>query len=112
MYPFELLIFWYHDVCIGAIDYFIKLNSYLLHLFSVPLLLQTFFKPLKNEYRKGLVLFSIVFGIFLKSFLVVVSLSLLFLFLLVELTITAILFMLPIFLIYLAYAGQSIFQLI
>lgn len=112
MYPFELLIFWYHDVCIGAIDYFLKLNSYLIDLFSVPLLLQTFFKPLKNEYRKGLVLFSIVFGIFLKSFLVIVSLSLLFLFLLVELTITAGLFMLPIFLIYLAYAGQNIFQLI
>jgi len=112
MYPVELLIFWYHNVCIGAIDYFIKLNSYLLHLFSVPLLLQTFFKPLKNEYRKGLVLFSIVFGIFLKSFLIVTSFSILFFFILIELSITAALFIFPVVLIYLAYAGQNIFQFI
>lgn len=109
MYPFELLIFWYHDVCIGAVDYFTKLNAYLLQLFSVPLLIKTYFKPLKNEYRKGLVLFSIVFGIFLKSILIGISLSILVVFLLVELLITAGLFVFPIFLIYIAYAGQNIF---
>lgn len=105
MYPFELLIFWYHDVCIGTIDYFTELNSFLLQTFSVPLLLRTYFRPLKNEYRKGLVLFSIVFGIFLKTILISVSLFILVVFLLVELVISAGLFILPIALIYLAYAG-------
>ena len=34
----------------------------------------TFFKPLKNEYRKGLVGFSIVMGVFVKSILIFVDL--------------------------------------
>jgi hypothetical protein len=37
-------------------------------------LIRTFLKPLKNEYRKGLVVFSIVFGIILKSALIFVDL--------------------------------------
>lgn len=101
-------MFWYHDVCIGAIDFFNRLNSYLLQMFSVPLLLRTFFKPLKNEYRKGLVLFSIVFGIFLKGFLIIVSLTIIFLFLIIELFIIAGLFSLPVLLVYLIYAGPNI----
>lgn len=109
LYPLDLISFWYREVCIGTIETFVKFNSYLLNLFSVPLLLKTFFKPLKNEYRKGLVLFSIVFGIFLKSILVGISLSILLVFLSVELIITVGLFAFPILLIYIAYAGQNIF---
>ena len=105
MYPVELFVFWYHDVCIGAIDYFTKLNSYIVQSFSIPLLLKTFFKPLKNEYRKGLVLFSIVFGMVLKSVLIAISLSLLIVILVVELFITAGLFAFPVLLIYYSYAG-------
>jgi hypothetical protein len=50
-------------------------------------LLQTFFKPLKNEYRKGLVGFSIAMGIVVKSFLIVADLAMLFLLVLFEITI-------------------------
>ena len=108
LYPFKLLIFWYHDICLGAVDLFTRFNSYLLRMFSVPLLLRTFFKPLKNEYRKGLVLFSIVFGIFLKGFLIITSLAIVLPFLIAELFIAAFLFSLPVLLIYLIYAGPNI----
>lgn len=33
-------------------------------------MIRTFFKPLKNEYRKGLVVFSIGMGIFIKTALI------------------------------------------
>lgn len=105
LYPFELVIFWYHDICLGAIDNFTRINSYLLQAFSVPLLLKTFFKPLKNEYRKGLVLFSVVFGIFVKTFLLTVSLLLIGLVMIAELVIVAGLFSFPIIIFIFSYAG-------
>lgn len=112
LYPLELIVFWYHDICIGTIDYFIRFNSYMMRVFSTELLLKTFFKPVKNEYRKGLVLFSIVFGIIVKSFLISLSLFFLITLLVVELLIIAILFLFPLILIYLIYAGENIFQFI
>ncbi|HSW48407.1 MAG TPA: hypothetical protein VLG67_05005, partial [Candidatus Saccharimonadales bacterium] len=36
-----------------------------------PLFLRTFFKPLKNEYRQGLVGFSRAMGMFIKSFFII-----------------------------------------
>lgn len=38
-------------------------------------MIRTFFKPLKNEYRKGLVVFSIGMGIFVKTVLIFVDLT-------------------------------------
>lgn len=43
------------------------------NLLSFPALLRTFFKPLKSEYREGLVLFSIFMGIIIKSIILIVS---------------------------------------
>jgi len=37
-------------------------------------MVRTFFKPLKNEYRKGLVVFSIGMGMFVKTILILVDL--------------------------------------
>ncbi len=37
-------------------------------------MIRTFFKPLKNEYRQGLVFFSIVMGIFVKTALILFDL--------------------------------------
>lgn len=105
MYPLDLLVFWYHDVGFGVIDFFVKLNSYLAKLFSVGLLLQTFFKPLKNEYRKGLVLFSIVFGIFIKTFLLSLVGFFFLILIIIELFIIALFFILPGLLLYLFYVG-------
>jgi hypothetical protein len=49
-------------------------NHAALQILSLFLLFRTFFKPLKNEYRKGLVVFSIVFGMIMKSALIFVDL--------------------------------------
>lgn len=103
LYPLELAVFWYHDICLGTIDQFTKFNSHLAQAFSLPLLIKTFFKPLKNEYRKGLVLFSIVFGIIVKSILISVSLGILFFVLFAELLIVAFLFVFPLLLVYFSY---------
>lgn len=41
-----------------------------MRLFSVGLLLKTFFKPIKNEYRKGLIAFSIGMGVVIKTVII------------------------------------------
>jgi hypothetical protein len=65
--PLLFLKFWFIDAPLRFIKYFLTVNHATLQILSMPLLLKTFFKPLKNEYRKGLVLFSLVFGMILKS---------------------------------------------
>ena len=85
LYPFLIIIFWYRDVCFGIYKKSAEIFIYGANLLSVPLLLKTFFKPLKNEYRQGLVLFSIVMGVIIK--LVLLSISFIILFLLLSLLI-------------------------
>ena len=53
-------------------------------MFSVKMLLQTFFRPIKNEYREGLVRFSIGMGIVVKSCILLVALLLFIPLLLIE----------------------------
>jgi hypothetical protein len=74
-YPLYLVAFWYKDVLWGLINFFGRFNHYLILLVSLNLLVKTFFKPLKNEYREGLVLFSILFGIALKMILITVLMA-------------------------------------
>ncbi|MDP2637447.1 MAG: hypothetical protein Q8P26_00095 [Candidatus Levybacteria bacterium] len=68
----------------GLIYFFSSLNNAFLELFSLPLFVKTFFKPWKNEYRKGLVGFSIGMGMFLKSIVITVDIILLFILLALE----------------------------
>lgn len=56
------------------ITFFTSLNQALIKIFSLPLLVRTFFKPWKNEYREGLVGFSIGMGMFIKTFAIVANL--------------------------------------
>ena len=53
-----------------------SINSAFLELFSLPLLVQTFFRPWKNEYRKGLVSFAVGMGMTIKSFVILVDIVL------------------------------------
>lgn len=85
--PLAFLKFWFFDSPVALFLFFSSLNSSFLQLCSLPLLLRTFFKPLKNEYRKGLVGFSIAMGIFVKSVLILADLAILFLLLLFEITV-------------------------
>lgn len=68
--PLLFLRFWFVDAPIRLFQYFLTVNHAVLQILSLPLLIRTFFKPLKNEYRKGLVAFSVVFGMILKSVLI------------------------------------------
>lgn len=91
--PFTFLKFWFLDAPLGLVRYFASFNRAFLHFFSLPLFLRTFFKPLKNEYRQGLVGFSIGMGIAVKSVLILVDLLLYaFLFILEVLIILGFLF--------------------
>lgn len=84
MLAVSFLRFWYLEAPRGLISFFASLNNAFLQLFSLPLLVRTYFKPWKNEYREGLIGFSIGVGIFIKTFFVIVDIMLLFLLLLAE----------------------------
>ena len=72
--PFVFLRFWYIESPREIIAYFWSLNISYFLLFSVPLLLRTFFQPIKNEYREGLVGFSRAMGMAVKSAIILASL--------------------------------------
>lgn len=71
--PLVFLQFWFYDLPKEVAHYFLSVNKVYFHLFSVKMLLQTFFKPIKNEYREGLVHFSIGLGIFVKTCVLLVA---------------------------------------
>ncbi len=85
--PFIFLKFWYFDSPRGMIGFFLSLNHAFFELFSLPLFLRTFFKPLKNEYRQGLVGFSRGMGMVVKTGFIIVDLLLFFVLLSFELSV-------------------------
>lgn len=106
-YPFYLVSFWYKDVCLSLINFFTLLNRYTVSLLSLALLIKTFFKPLKNEYRDGLVVFSIIFGIFIKTFLLAISFFIVTIMLFIEVMIVFFVIILPIVLIIIVLGFDS-----
>lgn len=80
--PFYLLRFWYGEGPLVLLRHLYIFNKAFLNFFSVKTLLTTIFQPVKNEYRDGLVGFSIGIGIFMKTSLLFVAASL-FIFILV-----------------------------
>ena len=95
-YPFYLIAFWYKDVLVGLINFFVLFNRYTASLLSLPLLLRTYFKPLKNEYRDGLVIFSVLFGMVIKTFLISITLLIILAILLAEVLVAGLIILLPI----------------
>jgi hypothetical protein len=93
--PLVFLRFWFFESPLALLQFFLSLNSSFFQLFSLPLLLRTFFKPLKNEYRQGLIGFSIAMGIVVKSVLIVADLAILLLLLLFEVTVFMAYFLFP-----------------
>lgn len=94
--PFRFLLFWFIEAPLNLINYFFHWNNALLHYLSVPLFLRTFFKPLKNEYRGGLVGFSLAMGMVSKSVLLVTSTGILLVALILEIGIVISFVTLPI----------------
>jgi len=68
--PVMFLKFWFFESPLEMLKFFVSLNKAFLHFFSLPLFLETYFQPLKNEYRQGLVGFSRAMGIIIKTFLI------------------------------------------
>jgi hypothetical protein len=71
--PITFLKFWYVDSPRSLVRFFLSVNRAFLQLFSLPLFIKTYTKPLKNEYRQGLVRFSKAMGVVIKSVLIVVD---------------------------------------
>lgn len=99
-YLLGFITFWCKDVPVTLLKNSRQVNGYLLNLFSIPLLLKTFFHPLKNEYREGLVLFSRVAGIVVKSVLLAITGAIMIVVLILEAAITITVTVLPLILFY------------
>jgi len=83
--PVAFFKFWFLDAPRDILAFFGSVNTSFLRFSSLPMYVQTFFKPMKNEYRKGLVGFSIGMGIFVKTVFILLDLVILAALLLVEL---------------------------
>lgn len=101
--PFIFVKFWFVEAPLGLLGFFASLNNAFLELFSLPLFLRTFFQPLKNEYRDGLVWFSRIMGMVIKSVLIVVDTLILLVLLAIEAVILITFIAFPIATIYLLY---------
>ncbi|MEK7502472.1 MAG: hypothetical protein AAB609_03015 [Patescibacteria group bacterium] len=82
--PLVFLKFWYTEAPFKIVGFFASLNDSVLQLLSLPLLVRTYFRPWKNEYREGLVVFSVAMGIFIKTFVIMADLILVLLLLFLE----------------------------
>lgn len=107
-YPLYLIVFWYKDVLGGVFTFFVEFNRYVASLLSLPLLFKTYFKPLKNEYRQGLVLFSIVAGIVVKTPLILIGSTVILVLLAIEVIAEFVLLLLPLALLMLFVFGKTL----
>ena|ERR1035437_4646761 len=94
--PLEILKFWYLEAPLNMLRFFASLNKAFFGVFSLPLMFKTFFKPWKNEYREGLVGFSIVMGMVMKSLFIFADLFLFALLILAEVSMFIIFLSLPV----------------
>src|SRR3990172_8620553 len=85
--PIIFIIWWYSEslvITFKILRFFFAATA---HQFGYKSLFKTFFKPWKNEYREGLVGFSLIMGITIKSLLIFVETFFLIFVLLAEVTI-------------------------
>ncbi|MGA2967747.1 MAG: hypothetical protein ABSD69_01060 [Candidatus Levyibacteriota bacterium] len=95
-FPFIFIKFWYLEAPSNILRFFASLNKAFFGVFSLPLMLKTFFRPWKNEYREGLVGFSIIMGIIIKSLFIFADLILFILLILAEVIMFLIFLIMPI----------------
>src|SRR3989344_455308 len=82
--PFIFLKFWYVEAPLRLIRQYTFLNRQFMHLFSLPILIRSYFKPWKNEYRKEFIVVAIGIGIFVKTFFIIADTILFLMLLLIE----------------------------
>lgn len=83
--PLLFFRFYFWDGPKRLVMYFGTLNGVFMQVFSLPLLVTTFFKPWKNEYREQFVLMAIGIGMTIKLFVILADLILLMFLLVFEL---------------------------
>jgi hypothetical protein len=97
--PLAVLSYWFLELPKSLFSFFRSFNGALMHILSLQLFIRTFFTPLKNEYRPGLVLFSIVFGMAIKSFFILFDLLFFVVLVLFETLFSILFVLLPLFVI-------------
>jgi hypothetical protein len=75
--PLSFLKFWFYEAPRAIVGFFASLNNAFFQLFGLVIFIKTFFKPLKNEYRQGLVGFSRWMGMAVKALLITADLVIL-----------------------------------
>src|SRR6266550_224437 len=94
--PVLFLRFFFIELPVSVVKYFSSLNSAFFQLFSLPLIVRTFFKPWKNEYRSQFVPMSIGIGMAVKTLVLIADLILLFFLLAFEIFVVAVIVAWPI----------------
>lgn len=94
--PILFLKFWFYEAPLSLIAFFKSFNRSFLQLISLPLLVRTYFKPWKNEYRTGFIGIAIGIGVVIKTFVIAADLFLFSLVLLAEIIILLFLILWPI----------------
>lgn len=95
--PLKFLKFWFVEAPFEIFLFFVSLNRAILQLISLPLLIRTYFRPWKNEYRKGFVPVAIGLGMVIKTFVIFADLLLFSLVLFFEIAFFAFFILWPIY---------------
>lgn len=101
--PVDIIKFWYLEAPISFLKFFSTLNKSFFNAFSLPLMVKTFFRPWKNEYREGLVRFSIFMGIVIKSIFIISGLIIFIALLMFEILIFIAFLAMPVAIFYLPF---------
>jgi hypothetical protein len=93
--PVEFLRWWLVESTLTLFKILVWVLEFFNQVLGVRSLLKTFFKPWKNEYREGLVGFSIFMGMFFKGMFLFLDLLFFFLLIIAEIAILATWILLP-----------------
>ena len=103
--PIALLTWWFLESPKLIFKILSFIFAFTAHQVGYKSLFKTFFKPWKNEYREGLVRFSIFMGMFMKSLLIFADSVILLILLAAETFVFVIWIFLPAIIIILLYAA-------
>ncbi|OGY23117.1 MAG: hypothetical protein A2Y57_03215 [Candidatus Woykebacteria bacterium RBG_13_40_7b] len=80
--PLLFLYWWYIEASVNILKYFNLALGAIAHIISIEIILKTFFKPWRSEFREGFVGVAILVGVMVRTFvlfadLIILSASLL-----------------------------------
>lgn len=105
--PFLFIYWWFVTAPIKLLKFLIRYFIHLTHIFSLPLLVRTFFVPWKNENRKGFVAIARGIGMTVKGMVIISDLIALWVLLTIEIGLWLLWLLLP-----LVASGLIIYSLV